>query len=134
MISIVVGVIIRYSREHLLISRLTKLTALPERAKPPSVKLPRIARAPSPSETEAIITAYESGLTLREVGALFGFDRGTISTAVQHAGLETRYHERTEVDLDQASQLHAQGLTITEVAERLGIGRTTLIRARRESR
>lgn len=89
---------------------------------------------PTSDEAEAIVAAYEFGLTLREVGVLFGCDRGTISAVVQRAGVETRYHRRTEVDLDQAEDLHAQGLTITEVAERLGIGRTTLVRARRETR
>lgn len=65
---------------------------------------------------------------------LFGFDRGTISSVVQRAGVETRYHQRTGVDLDRAAKLHDQGLSITEVAEQLGIGRTTLVRARRETR
>jgi hypothetical protein len=33
--------------------------------------------------------------------------------------------------LDLADDLHAAGLSITEVAEVVGIGRTTLIKARR---
>lgn len=127
--------LLRYSNRGQTARTLGKLTELPEQSevvlRRSVVELPRTARMPTPDEKQAIAAAYESGLTLRELGALFGFDRGTISSVVQHAGVETRYHQRTEVDLGRAERLHAEGLTITEVAERLGIGRTTLIRARR---
>ena len=94
----------------------------------------RVARTLTPDEADSIVAAYEFGLTLREGDELFGVDRGTITNAAKHAGLRTRYHQRAGIDLDRAELLHAQGLTISEVAEHLGIGRTTLVRARRENR
>ncbi len=130
-----VGVLQRYSNHEEKIHTLVKLSALPQRRGSQIVtERPRVARRPTPDEVEVIAAAYESGLTLRELGALFGFDRGTISSVVRRAGRSTRYHQRVEVDLDQAERLRAQGMTITEVAERLGVGRTTLVRARREGR
>ncbi len=118
--------------------RLSKLMLLPQRRnacrKEAAVKLPRIARTPDGDEIAAMAAAYTSGMTLREVGAMFDFDRGTVSAAVKRAGVATRDHQRVEVDLERASQLHRSGLTLTEVARTLGVGRTTLVRARRLNR
>jgi transposase len=38
------------------------------------------------------------------------------------------------VDMARAAELEAEGLSVTEIAAALGVGRTTLVRARRASR
>jgi hypothetical protein len=53
--------------------------------------------------------------------------------ALEDERVTRRHHQRVNVDLDQADELHAAGLSITEVARAMGIGRTTL-KARRAAR
>jgi transposase len=81
-----------------------------------------------------MIATYRAGATLRQIAAQFGFHRDTVSAALEGEGVTRRFHQRVDVDLDQADELHAAGLSITEVAKAMGIGRTTLIKARRAAR
>ena len=60
--------------------------------------------------------------------------RETISAALGRAGIELRYHQTVTVDVQHAAELLAAGLTITETAEALGVGRTTLVKVRRAQR
>jgi hypothetical protein len=78
-----------------------------------------------------MIDAYQAGATIQQVADEFGFHRETVSAALEREGVARRYHERRAVDLDQADELHAAGLSLTVIAEMLGVGRTTLIKARR---
>ena len=59
---------------------------------------------------------------LRELAEQFGIRRETVSAALERAGIARRYHERRAVDLERADELHAGGLSITKVAEALGVG------------
>lgn len=74
---------------------------------------------------------YLAGETVRKLAKRFGFHRGTVSAALQRAGVDRRYHQHQPVDLDRADELHGQGLTVTQTAKTLGVGRTTLVRALR---
>ena len=49
----------------------------------------------------------------------------------EEAGVPRRYHQSVPVDLERAERLRRQGLTLEQVAKRLGVGRTTLVKARR---
>jgi hypothetical protein len=69
--------------------------------------------------------------TVYEVAAEFNLDRDRVSKLVKAAGRRVRDHERVAVDLTRAAELQVQGLNITDVAKAMGIGRTTLVRARR---
>lgn len=105
---------------------------------------PRVARQPpayrrsrrlEPAEIDELVAEYEAGSTVYELSAKFGIHRETVSSLLkQQAGVTVRYHQRTVVDLDRADELQRLGLSLTEIAERLGVGRTTLIVARRRAR
>jgi hypothetical protein len=123
----------RYSNLDHITRKLGKLTDLPERKEPDSTTSNhRMLRQPASAERELMIASYESGLTIRGVTAGTGFHPDTVSAVLRRAGVATRYHRRVTVDLDRADELIARGLTVTETAAELGIGRTTLVRARRE--
>ncbi len=62
-----------------------------------------------------------------------GFHRETVSSALERAGVSRRYHQRRDVDLDRADELHAAGLSIADVAKTLGIGSPTGARFAGES-
>jgi hypothetical protein len=93
-------------------------------------RLPDSRRRPTATECADLATAYVAGNTIRELAERFGFHRETVAAALVRAGIARRYHERRQVDLELADELRASGLTITEVAATLGIGRTTLVKAR----
>jgi len=96
--------------------------------------VPERRRRSTIAECADLVAGYSAGRTIRELAEQFGFHRETVSAALERAGVERRYHERVEVDLDRADELHRSGLSITEVARVMGIGRTTLTKARREAR
>ncbi|HWL44332.1 MAG TPA: hypothetical protein VNQ73_15430 [Ilumatobacter sp.] len=107
--------------------------------------LPRVKREPAPpalnrkrylsaDAVAELVAMYQAGATVYELAEQFGIHRDRVSKLVKSAGVQVRDHERVVVDLDLAAVLHAQGLSLTDVAKRLAVGRTALIRARREAR
>jgi hypothetical protein len=84
------------------------------------------------AQREALVAGYQAGRTLRELAKGFGFHRETVSIALARAGVPRRYHETVGVDLEQVEQLQAGGMTLAQIARFLGVGRTTLVRARRQ--
>jgi len=118
-----------------LTKTLQKLTQLPQRkdSDQPLCRSTRLIRRPTSNEQAEIIADYISGCTITSIAQEFGFHRETISAVLHRANVETRYHQRTPVDLERASQLIAEGLTITKTAGALDIGRTTLVKTRREA-
>ena len=94
----------------------------------------RARRHLSDAEELELLSLYQTGRTVYEVADELGMHRNTVSVLLERHGIERRYHQTTDVDLDQATVLQQTGLNLTEVAAALGIGRTTLVRARRAAR
>ena len=82
------------------------------------------------AQRAAIVGAYEAGETIRQIADRLGFHRDTVSAALERESVARRYHQRVDVDLVSAAELERQGLTLTEIATALGVGPTTLIKAR----
>ncbi len=129
-----VGLLALYSHHADQVKRLRRLLELPQR--PPDEARPpvRFRRHLGDAEVTELVALYDAGATVYDLAERFGVHRDTVSGVVKQAGLVTRYHERTYVDLERAAVLEAKGLTLTEIAQKLGVGRTTLIVARREAR
>jgi transposase-like protein len=87
-----------------------------------------------PDEVSELVARYEDGETVYELATRFGIHRDTVTQFLKDHDVPRRYHERVPVDLAEAAELEAAGLTMTEIAAQLGIGRTTLITARRLAR
>jgi transposase len=111
-----------------------RLLELPKRPGESELSMPRSRRRPTAAECVELVADYQAGQTIRQLAERLGFHRDTVSAMLERAGVARRYHKRRAVDLDRADKLHAAGLSLTEVAETLGIGRTTLIVARRQQR
>ena len=66
-------------------------------------------------------------MTVYKLGDQFGVHRDRISRILEAAGVDRRYHQTVDVDLNRAAKLEAEGLSLTRIAEQLGVGRTTLV-------
>ena len=95
---------------------------------------PRLRVHLSDGDEQRLVDRYHQGATLRGSAVEFGVNREKVSQILDRHGVPRRYHQTVTVDLDRAAELEAEGLSLTEIASRLGVGRTTLVRARRESR
>jgi DNA-binding CsgD family transcriptional regulator len=127
-----VGLLTLYSNLSDQGERIPRLLELPERAPGEAARTPHSVRQrPTKAQREVMIAAYQTGETVRQIADRLGFHRDTVSATLAREGVGRRYHERRDVDLDQADELHNAGLSLTVIAEILGIGRTTLIKARR---
>jgi len=129
-----VELLMLYSNHADQVKRISRLVDLPQRSGEPARTVPEIRRRPTAVECAALVAGYESGRTVREPADQIGFHRETVSAALKRAGVGRRYHQRRTVDLDRADELHAAGLSIADIAKVLGIGRTTLVKARRGTR
>jgi AraC-like DNA-binding protein len=132
---ILVGVLHRYSKSGVPVQTLGQLGRLPQRQlrDHPPARTAKLIRQPTSNEEARIAADYLSGHTINDIAADLQMHRTTISATLHRAGIPTRYHQRTTVDLDRADQLLADGLTITEAAKVLSVGRTTLVQARRDA-
>ena len=125
----------RYSNHADQMKRLRRLLELPTRkGSEPVQRQVRARRHLSDAEELELLSLYQTGRTVYEVADELGMHRNTVSVLLERHGIERRYHQTTDVDLDQATVLQQTGLNLTEVAAALGIGRTTLVRARRAAR
>lgn len=127
-----VGVLALYSNLSDQGKRIRRLLELLERAPCEAARTPSIVRQrPTKAQREAMIEAYKAGETVRQIGTQLGFHSDTVSGALEREGVPRHYHQRVDVDLDLAAELERQGLSLTDIAEALGVGRTTLVKARR---
>ena len=135
MILKLVGLLELYSNFADLGKRLRGLVELPERRVSDSrSRVVQVRRRPTGAECAEMARRYQGGETVQQIADALGFHRETVSIALQTVGVARRYHQRVEIDLKQADDLLAAGLTITDTAEAMGIGRTTLVKARRAAR
>lgn len=133
--SIMVGLLKRYSNQRDQVQHIRHLLDLPVRSvEEPISRTVRAHRHLDVEELVALVAAYEAGSTIYELGALYGIHRNTVSQILERRGVRLRYHQATNVDLDRAAELSNSGLNLTEVAAAMGVGRTTLVRARRAAR
>lgn len=81
-----------------------------------------------------IVELYLAGQTIYELGTQFEVHRDRISRVLEASGIDRRYHQIVDVDLDRAVELQRGGLNQQQVADELGVGRTTLVKAKRQAR
>lgn len=130
-----VGLLKRHSNHHDQVKRLQRLLELPKRKGTEPVKQAvRVNRHLDVHDQQDLVACYRAGATVQEVALHFGINRETVSRVLARQGVDRRYHQMVEVDLDQAAAREADGLNLTAIAAAMGIGRTTLVRARRAAR
>lgn len=68
-----------------------------------------------------LIAGYADGVPVRELATRFNVHRGTVRDVAREAGLAARRPELPDAIRQDAVQLYAGGLTLAQVAARLGV-------------
>lgn len=108
-----------------------------EADQPPSTR----SRGPAPPADEPtsdilrMVVDYANGMTQEEIAHKHGLHIQTVRKRLKAAGVATRSRRTalTPQDLDEARDLLDAGLSAREVARRLGVAHTTLLRAIRRA-
>jgi transposase len=69
-----------------------------------------------------LIADYEAGMPVKAISAKYGVHRGTIPALVRRAGAEVRVAGLDAEERARASALYESGMTLVQVARRMGIG------------
>ena len=72
-----------------------------------------------------MVDLYRAGVPVKEIVRQTGVNRSTVYRMLGQAGLE-RNHRFTDEHRTQAIRLRQQGLTIAEIAKRLGFSHMTI--------
>lgn len=68
-----------------------------------------------------LITAYLSGMSLRQVGESFGVNRTTVSRILNQVGIARRGKKLGEKEVSRAIKLYESGLSLAAVGRALGV-------------
>ena len=79
----------------------------------------------TPKQRQQVVDLYRAGVPVKEIVRQTGVNRSTVYRLRGQAGLE-RSHRFTDEDRAQAILLRQQGLTIAEIAKRLGFSGMTV--------
>ena len=79
----------------------------------------------TPEQRQQVVDLYRAGVPVKEIVQQTGVNRSTVYRLRGQAGLE-RSHRFTDDDRAQAILLRQQGLTIAEIAKRLGFSGMTI--------
>lgn len=96
-------------------------------------RLPRVVdrikqtkfRPLTPEQRQQVVDLYRAGVAVKEIVRQTGVNRSTVYRLRGQAGLE-RNHHFTDEDRAQAILLRQQGLTIADIAKRLGFSGMTI--------
>ena len=80
----------------------------------------------SASNQEELLAGYAAGVPVQELAVRFQVHRGTVTKLVRQAGLGVRRPAVPEPVRQEAVRLYADGLTLVEVGEQLGINDKTV--------
>lgn len=80
-------------------------------------------------ELGAAISAYEGGMSMKQVGGMYGVHESTICTLLHRVGLEARTGPMFGGDdVAQICEEYRSGLSLSQVAARHGCSSTTILR------
>lgn len=88
----------------------------------------------SASNRSELLAAYAAGVPVQELTARFGVYRGTVWEMARRAGLDTRASALSEQTRQEAARLYGDGMTLMQIAERLGISDEAVRAAERSPR
>lgn len=76
----------------------------------------------SASNHEELLAGYTEGVPVQELAARFKIHRATVREIAKRAGHSSRTQEHTEHLRAEAARIYLHGLTLSQVADQLGIG------------
>jgi len=125
-----------YNTKSLVSALEALLKKLPKPGTPgltrPRRRSPGTARQLDAAQTQELIAAYRARSTVYQLGDQFGIDRRTVGKILTRNGVPTKHPGLSPDDIAQAAQLYADGWSLTQIGERLGVTATTVHRRLRE--
>jgi hypothetical protein len=93
---------------------------------------PRRARQLDNDQIQQLITGYQSGSTVYELGDRFGIERRTVSNILHRHGVQMRCRGLSPDQVDDAIHLYNLGWSLARVGQHLGVDHTTVLTKLRE--
>jgi DNA-binding CsgD family transcriptional regulator len=87
-----------------------------------------------PEQVSALVSLYQAGATVNELGRHFGISRKTVSAHLQRAGVPRRYRLLDADAVAEASRLYQAGLSLARIAGHFKVSVGTVQTALRQSR
>lgn len=73
-----------------------------------------------------LLDGYASGVPVKVLATQFGVHRATVREMAARVGINPRRRSLSERDAQKATRLYMDGMTLVEVAARLGVGDETV--------
>ena len=81
-----------------------------------------------PDQVEKLITGYQAGATVYELGDLFAIDRKTVSRILRRHDIPMRRTGLHPEQINEATQLHKDGWSTAQIAKRMNTNQRTVQR------
>ena len=107
--------------------------AAPELPKSSEPRVHAVHRRLSPDTIQQLITDYQSGTPSTQLMLTYNLGKGTVLRLLRTHGVQLRNQRMTPEHIEQAIQLHGQGLSLVAVGEQLGYDHGTIWRALKQA-
>jgi hypothetical protein len=109
---------------------------LPEASKPlrPGRRgqVPGSARQLKSQQVQELISGYQAGATVYQLGEQFGIDRRTVSTILHRHDVPMRRRGLSPDQIDEVVRLYGEGWSLARVGEQMSVDPTTVLARLRE--
>ncbi|MCA1705986.1 MAG: hypothetical protein LC808_23080 [Actinobacteria bacterium] len=95
-------------------------------------QLPGTARQLDSQQVRELISGYQAGSTVYQLGEQFGIDRRTVSRILHRHGVPMRRRGLSPAQIDEAIRLYGEGWSLARIGERMGVDPTTVLARLRE--
>jgi len=79
-----------------------------------------IHRRLSPETLQQLLGDYQAGVSATQLAMRYQLSRGSVRRLLREAQVLRRYQAMTDNEVDQAAELYRSGLTIAQVAVKVG--------------
>ncbi|MGH8904876.1 MAG: helix-turn-helix domain-containing protein [Egibacteraceae bacterium] len=118
-----------YNTEHQVSELESLIKKLPDASGPlrPARRdrLPGSARQLDSQQVQELITCYQAGATVYQLGDQFGVDRRTVSRILHRHNVPMRRRGLSPGQISEALRLYEQGWSLARIGERMGVDPTT---------
>lgn len=90
-------------------------------------RLPGLARQLESQQVQELISGYQAGATLYQLGERFGIDRRTVRAILHRHDVPTRRRGLSSDQIDEAVRLYGEGWSLARIGERMGVDPTTVL-------
>ena len=90
------------------------------------------ARQLESQQVQELISGYQAGATVYQLGEQFGVDRRTVSAILHRHGVPMRSRGLSPDQIDEAAQFYREGWPLARIGKRMGVDPTTVLARLRE--